>query len=1003
MSICGAYLLPVRASLDPYLSYQGRLSDQNGNLLTGNYYITFCLYTTSSPATACAPSATPSIGAVTNLNSALWGETEYFSSTNSPDNHLINGVFNAKLGSASAFPSNLFSTNSQLWLGVNIYNGSSWDGQMSPLQEITSAGYALNAGQLSGYTASLTPGANQIPVLDASGNLNLSTGTKNIFSAAASTTTTNGLLNIGSGGFGGGAGNFSGSSSGTLLAMNAVSGYGGSLADFQLNGTSFFKVDAAGNTTTYAGNLTINNLTAPTTAPTLSGAGGGSLSSGATYYGEYTWYNSDGQTTASAEAGPFSIGANTAIQFTIPTIPTGATGAKLYLTPANGASGSETYQTVTITSGTTGTVTAYVSGSAPPVNNTAGGDLNANRLIVTSKTNSTSGLILNNTYASASTTPQIVWEFNGTPSRYLRTDSSNNLISLSSSGAIVDTFDNSGNFLTPGNDNIFSAAANAGANYGVLNIGSGGFTGGTGKFAGSSSGTELAINAPSGFNGNLIDAQTNGVSQWKVDAAGNMTGTGNANILSAAAAATSNNGVLNIGVGGFSGGAGNFAGSASGTLLAINAAAGYSGDLVNVEQAGGEIFEIAQNGSLSYTGDVISKDVPSPTSSPTLGSVGGGTLGATTYYVEYAWNNANGRTLASSEASLAVAASHLLSVTIPSFPAGVTSAEVYVATLSGAEKDQGSITTSAGTWTEPTSGIVGTGASPNTANFTGARFVLDALNNSALIDYKSGNLFFDTSGSGGFDQFQNANGAITLNLNNGNNTLVSQNNSGIATPLYIEGPGGSNMSDFYLDATTAHVNGNISVTGNDNILSAAANAGANYGVLNIGSGGFAGSGGNFAGSSNGTELAINAPSGFTGSLLDAQLNGTSQFKIDEYGHIISVGSTPSASALSNDGTSPPSITVTGSDTAGTVVFGSGTAPSSGDLVQVTFAHAYTVAPVVYLSCYTWNCEHYLENATTLGLIADNVSTTGFQIFAANAPPAGEAGSFFTASYIAIQP
>ena len=66
-------------------------------------------------------------------------------------------------------------------------------------------------------------------------------------------------------------------------------------------------------------------------------------------------------------------------------------------------------------------------------------------------------------------------------------------------------------------------AVTASANYGLLNIGpaSTAFDGATaGKFAGSASGTQLAINAVTGFAGNLIDAQVGGASKFSVTNAG---------------------------------------------------------------------------------------------------------------------------------------------------------------------------------------------------------------------------------------------------------------------------------------------------------------------------------------------------------------------------------------------------------------------------------------------------------------------------------------------------
>ena len=59
---------------------------------------------------------------------------------------------------------------------------------------------------------------------------------------------------------------------------------------------------------------------------------------------------------------------------------------------------------------------------------------------------------------------------------------------------------------------------------GLLNIGDGPFDGSSGGyFNGSATGTEFAVNAVSGFAGNLIDLQTNGTSQLSVDASGNIT------------------------------------------------------------------------------------------------------------------------------------------------------------------------------------------------------------------------------------------------------------------------------------------------------------------------------------------------------------------------------------------------------------------------------------------------------------------------------------------------
>lgn len=69
-------------------------------------------------------------------------------------------------------------------------------------------------------------------------------------------------------------------------------------------------------------------------------------------------------------------------------------------------------------------------------------------------------------------------------------------------------------------------------------------------------------------------------------------------------------------------------------------------------------------------------------------------------------------------------------------------------------------------------------------------------------------------------------------------------------------------------------------------LAQAPNAGANYGLLNVGDQGFAGGGGtNFAGSANGTGIALNLAAGFTGNLLDLQQAGVPKFSVANGGSL----------------------------------------------------------------------------------------------------------------------
>jgi len=104
--------------------------------------------------------------------------------------------------------------------------------------------------------------------------------------------------------------------------------------------------------------------TAPTVAATGGGAGGGSLAAG-TYYIQYTFTGPFGESWGSAShagATPvsFTISAGNIPRVTLPALPTGATGIRIYLTAAGGAAGTETLYASGIT-----TTTYDMSAAAP--------------------------------------------------------------------------------------------------------------------------------------------------------------------------------------------------------------------------------------------------------------------------------------------------------------------------------------------------------------------------------------------------------------------------------------------------------------------------------------------------------------------------------------------------------------------------------------------------------------------------------------------------------------
>lgn len=107
-------------------------------------------------------------------------------------------------------------------------------------------------------------------------------------------------------------------------------------------------------------------------------------------------------------------------------------------------------------------------------------------------------------------------------------------------------------------------------------------------------------------------------------------------------------------------------------------------------KADGTMEEIlAIGGKLYYKRPLV----PDPSTAPTLATSGTtGTLPAGTYYVKYTWVNNHGETKASPVSSITTVAGQQIDVTIPALPARVTSANVYIGTVSGSETKQGNTT-----------------------------------------------------------------------------------------------------------------------------------------------------------------------------------------------------------------------------------------------------------------------------------------------------------------------
>jgi hypothetical protein len=151
-------------------------------------------------------------------------------------------------------------------------------------------------------------------------------------------------------------------------------------------------------------------------------------------------------------------------------------------------------------------------------------------------------------------------------------------------------------------------------------------------------------------------------------------------------------------------------------------------DRTKIHQGAGNLWlgvAIPANGSrllIDLSGNPTQNALGAP-GAPTLSQVAGGTLAAQTCYVKVTYVNPSGETIPSTESSLAVAADSLLTVASPLPSSTATGWNVYAATSTGGEKLQNSSPIPIGqSWTEPPTGISGSGNAPPLANTAGPIF-----------------------------------------------------------------------------------------------------------------------------------------------------------------------------------------------------------------------------------------------------------------------------------------
>lgn len=146
-----------QAAVPGQINYQGILKDSSGRTLSGNYQMTFAIYSS------------------TTGGSALWSETQTAV--------VDSGLYNIQLGAGTAISPSVFDGTTR-YLGVKV--GS--DSEMTPRIPMitvpyafqaanadiaTTANNALNANTLAGHSAALT-GGGVIPFTDSGGKLNSS-------------------------------------------------------------------------------------------------------------------------------------------------------------------------------------------------------------------------------------------------------------------------------------------------------------------------------------------------------------------------------------------------------------------------------------------------------------------------------------------------------------------------------------------------------------------------------------------------------------------------------------------------------------------------------------------------------------------------------------------------------------------------------------------------------------------------------------------------------------
>ncbi len=359
-----------------------------------------------------------------------------------------NGLLFSFLGDTTALPSSIDFSNNALFLGIRINN----DPELVPRRKLGTVPAAISADNVQGKVPGT--GANSLVTTDSTGSVQILGSPPGLGTAS--------LLQLGSA-------IVSGSSNGTYLGLNAPGGYAGNLLDFQVGGSSKVKIDAAGT-------LTVNSCI---------GCSGASV----TLQGAYT----AGNTISTTDARDIGVTLNDT-----------ATDANFVVNIAAGSTSKFAVQNagtdvLRVTSGGVNIVTSGLTVTAGGINVNSTGITNAGAIAGATTINASGGVTVGSLDASSGGI------------------TNTGALSGATTGAFSSTVTLSG---TGASELAVTGAPAVSATSSLVQIG----TAITGGNAAANGGTYLGLNQPNagaGSAADLLHFQHNGTTEFKVDSGGN--------------------------------------------------------------------------------------------------------------------------------------------------------------------------------------------------------------------------------------------------------------------------------------------------------------------------------------------------------------------------------------------------------------------------------------------------------------------------------------------------